>query len=136
MPAQRKDAARLIEVYRALAEATQEPSRRVALLFDLARIDEESARRGAVEQGPDSPIARALSYLHAAYEVGVDQLRVVDEILRVTTAHGRSAEQLAALDVKADLLRQRVKAMRANPKRSTTLFADAPETNVEFALPK
>ena len=60
------------------------------------------AEPAAEETG--APLDRSLSYLHAAYEVGVDQLRVVDEIIRIAAAHERTTDCLAALDVKAELL--------------------------------
>lgn len=112
--AQQKDRASLLEVYQGLAAATLEPGRRVALLVDLARIEEaeygaqaqaSDAQAGGAAASPEgTALDRAIGYLHAAYEVGVDQLRVVDEIVRITSAQGRVPECLAALDVKAELL--------------------------------
>ncbi|MCS6911622.1 MAG: hypothetical protein NZ890_00085 [Myxococcota bacterium] len=123
--ARTQDEVSLIEIYRALAAATQEPGRRVALLFDLARIEEAQATalgvldsEAAADEG-GTPLDRALSYLHSAYEVGVDQLRVVDEIIRITSTHGRIAECLAALDVKAELLE--LQAEQASPQRRRAL---------------
>jgi tetratricopeptide (TPR) repeat protein len=73
--ARQDDRASLIEVYRALAAATLDPGRRVALLFDLARIEEAEHGQEPPAEGEPTAIERALSYLHAAYEVGVDQLQ-------------------------------------------------------------
>lgn len=123
--AAQKDEVSLIEVYRALCEATQEPGRRVALLFDLARIEEAQATALGVAESEaaadesGTPLDRSLSYLHAAYEVGVDQLRVVDEIIRIAAAHGRTPDCLAALDVKAELLQ--LSAEQASPQRRRSL---------------
>ena len=79
----------LLRVYRDLATATREPGRRVALLIEQARIEEEHNR--AVEQAGGVPgdLDRVLSYLHDAYDVGIDQGPVIDEIVRNTAASGR-----------------------------------------------
>ena len=108
------DPVALLAMQRSLATATAEPSRRVALLIDLARAEEVAAlsrrvaepgeagsvaqrvRAAQVEEG----ITRALGYLHEAYEVGVDQLRVVDEIVRITApmTSNRGADAALAID--------------------------------------
>ena len=49
-------------------------------------------------------VTAALNYLHDAYDVGVDQLRVIDEIVRITAAAGRIPDCLTALEIRAEIL--------------------------------
>jgi hypothetical protein len=121
--AARGDQQGLLTVARAMAAATTEPGRRVALLIDLCHAELDAAPGKADEKAEGeetSPLERALSYLHAAYEAGVDQLRVVDEIIRLTQLHGRVPECLAALDVKAEILQ--IQAESAPPQRQQLLL--------------
>ncbi|MFO0573040.1 MAG: hypothetical protein U1A78_03500 [Polyangia bacterium] len=108
----------LLTVYRGLSAATKEPGRRVALLIELARIEEEFLR--ADNNSTSSGIDRVLSYLHEAYDAGIDQTRVIDEIVRITAAAGRVPECLTALDVKAEILE--MQAEPATPQRRALLF--------------
>lgn len=107
----------LLDVYRKQVAATHEPGRRVALLIELARYEEDLLRSGEATGGGD--LDRVLSYLHEAYDAGIDQLRVVDEIVRVTAAFGRIPDCLAALDVKAEILE--LQAEQASPQRQALL---------------
>ena len=58
---------------------------------------------------------RVLAYLHDAYDVGIDQMRVIDEIVRLTASFGRIPDCLAALEVKAEILE--MQAQNATPQR-------------------
>lgn len=121
--AARGDQQGLLTVARAMAAATTEPGRRAALLIDLchAELDVAPGKADERAEGEEtSPLDRALSYLHAAYEAGVDQLRVVDEIIRLTQQHGRLPDCLAALDVKAEILQ--IQAESAPPQRHQLLL--------------
>lgn len=110
----------LLTVYRELASATREPGRRVALLIEQARIEEEHNR--ALEQSSGTPVDldRVLSYLHDAYDVGIDQVRVIDEIVRITAASGRIPDCLAALEVRAEILE--MQAQQATAQRRPALI--------------
>ena len=110
----------LLTVYRDLATATREPGRRVALLIEQARIEEEHNR--AVEQAGGVPgdLDRVLSYLHDAYDVGIDQSRVIDEIVRITAASGRIPDCLAALEVRAEIYE--MQAQQATTQRRPALI--------------
>ncbi|HEY3360227.1 MAG TPA: tetratricopeptide repeat protein [Polyangia bacterium] len=64
------------DVLPALARATPEPARKVAILLELARLRETL---DGAEAGPD----RVLAVLEDAYAVGVERARVLDELERV-----------------------------------------------------
>lgn len=108
----------LLAVYRGLSAATKEPGRRVALLIELARIEEEFLRAEGGSQG--TGIDRVLSYLHEAYDASIDQTRVIDEIVRITAAAGRVPECLTALDVKVEIIEMHAES--ASPQRRALLF--------------
>lgn len=108
----------LLAVYRGLSAATKEPGRRVALLIELARIEEEFLRAEGGSQG--AGIDRVLSYLHEAYDASIDQTRVIDEIVRITAAAGRVPECLTALDVKVEIIEMHAES--ATPQRRALLF--------------
>ncbi len=108
----------LLTVYRALATATKDPGRRVALLIEQARIEEEASEQAA-KAGGRRDVTTALNYLHDAYDVGVDQLRVIDEIVRITAAAGRIPDCLTALEIRAEILE--MQAENATPQRKQLL---------------
>src|SRR5262249_39662918 len=108
----------LLAVYRGLSAATKEPGRRVALLIELARIEEEFLRAEGGSQG--TGIDRVLSYLHEAHDASIDQTRVLDGIVRITAAAGRVPECLTALDVKVEIIE--MTAESATPQRRALLF--------------
>lgn len=93
----------LLAVYRALVSATKDPGRKVALLIEQARIEEIPTVDDKTGK-PTADVSAALNHLHDAYDAGVDQLRVIDEIIRITAAAGRYADCLTALDVRAEIL--------------------------------
>ncbi len=110
----------LLTVYRDLASATREPGRRVALLIEQARIEEEHNRVTEQSSGTPADLDRVLSYLHDAYDVGIDQGRVIDEIVRITAASGRIPDCLAALEVRAEILE--MQAQQATTQRRPVLI--------------
>jgi predicted Zn-dependent protease len=87
------------KVVRALADATNDPARKVALLIDLADLAE------APEAG--------LSVLSEAYEHGMDRERVLEHIERLAEKKGRHEELLAALERRVALLAEDRPALRA-----------------------
>ena len=106
-----RDLAGLARVLRGMAEATAEPARKVALLIDLARLQE------SVEGGsPDE----AQKILRAALAVNADVERVLDELERQADRSGRSEEILAVLDERA----QRLAAQAAELPISERLTAN------------
>ena len=109
----------LMAVYRALATATKDPSRRVALLIEQARIEEVPRVKLDDKDGPPPDVTPVLNYLHDAYDVGVDQLRVIDEIVRITAAAGRIPDCLTALEIRAEILE--MQAENATPQRKQLL---------------
>lgn len=94
----------LLAVYRSLLAATKDPGRRVALLIEQARIEETPRKATDGKDAPKPDVTSALNYLHDAYDVGVDQLRVIDEIVRITAAAGRIPDCLTALEIRAEIL--------------------------------
>ena len=80
-----------------MADATAEPPRKVALLIDLARLQD------SIGGGPDA--ARAL--LQEALAVGADGGRVLDELERLAERSGSKEELLAVLDERARRLTAR-----------------------------
>lgn len=110
----------LLTLYRDLASATREPGRRVALLIEQARIEEEHNRAAEKASGTPGDLDRVLSYLHDAYDVGIDQARVIDEIVRITAASGRIPDCLAALEVRAEILE--MQAQQASTQRRPVLI--------------
>lgn len=109
----------LLAVYRALAKATKDPGRRVALLIEQARIEEEPRDKAAAKDAPHRDVTSVLNYLHDAYDVGVDQIRVIDEIIRITAAAGRIPDCLTALEIRAEILE--MQAENATPQRKQLL---------------
>ena len=94
----------LLSVYRGLTSVTNEPGRKVALLTEQARIEEEYSRITEPSGTSGGDLERVIAYLHEAYDAGIDQLRVVDEIIRITARYDRIPDCLAALEVKAEIL--------------------------------
>ena len=92
------DLATLASLCRRAADATGDRGRRVALLVDLARI--EQSRVGG---GDDS----ALAILREAHAIGLQQAGVLDEMEQLAEAGGRTEDLLATLDLRAQLLAQR-----------------------------
>jgi hypothetical protein len=90
--------------YRGLTSVTNEPGRKVALLTEQARIEEEYSRITEPSGTSGGDLERVIAYLHEAYDAGIDQLRVVDEIIRITARYDRIPDCLAALEVKAEIL--------------------------------
>jgi len=86
-----RDLGQLARVWRGMADATGEPARKVALLIDLARLQD------SIGGGPDA--ARAL--LQEALAVGVDGGRVLDELERIADQSGNKEELLGVLDERA-----------------------------------
>ncbi|MBI5481054.1 MAG: tetratricopeptide repeat protein, partial [Deltaproteobacteria bacterium] len=82
------------EVYPALARATPEPARKVAILLDLARKRE--SRGGGCD--------RVLAVLEDAYAIGVERERVLREFERVGQAAGRRDEVLRVWERRLELL--------------------------------
>ena len=100
-----RPSAELLTVYRGLVAATREPGRRVALLIEQARIEEDFLRAQGTLAGDE--LDRVLSYLHDAYDAADSthvQMRVLDEVIRLTQATGRLLDCLNALEVKAEIL--------------------------------
>jgi hypothetical protein len=110
----------LLGVYRDLSNATREPGRRVALLIEQARIEEERNRAVEPAGGAPADLDRVLTYLHDAYDVGIDQARVIDEIVRITAASGRIPDCLAALEVRAEIYE--MQAQQATAQRRPVLI--------------
>ncbi|HEX4460438.1 MAG TPA: hypothetical protein VIA18_20815, partial [Polyangia bacterium] len=98
--AQQQDLASLARVYRGMADATAEPARKVALLIDLARL-QDSLQGG----GPDE--AHAL--LREALAIGVDGDRVLDELERLADQRAGDGgdDMVALLDERATRLQER-----------------------------
>ncbi len=113
-----RPSAELLTVYRGLTSATHDPSRRVALLIELARYEEDVLQLD--QPGHSGDLDRVLAYLHEAYDVGIDQMRVIDEIVRLTASFGRIPDCLAALEVKAEILE--MQAQHAPPQRQSLLL--------------
>ena len=90
-----RDLGQLARVWRGMADATAEPARKVALLLDLARLQD------SIGGGVDA--ARAL--LQEALAVGADGTRVLDELERLADRNGDQTgnreELLAVLDERA-----------------------------------
>lgn len=113
-----RPSAELLSVYRGLTNATRDPGRRVALLIELARYEEDVLHLD--QPGHAGDVDRVLAYLHDAFDVGIDQLRVVDEIIRLTASAGRIPDCLAALEVKAEILEGQ--AQQASSQRQSLLL--------------
>jgi tetratricopeptide (TPR) repeat protein len=88
---QGRDLGQLARVHRGMADATAEPGRKVALLIDLARLQEST---GATADAIQATLREALA-------VGVDVERVLDELERLADAGGRADELLLVLDERA-----------------------------------
>jgi tetratricopeptide (TPR) repeat protein len=82
------------EIYPALARATPEPARKVAILLDLAR------KREAGEAGVET----VLAVLEDAYAIGVERERVLREFERVAQAAGKRDEVLRVWERRRELL--------------------------------
>src|SRR5262249_15397108 len=108
-----RPSAELLTVYRGLTSATRDPGRRVALLIELPRYEEDVLHLD--QPGHSGDLDRVLAYLHEAYDVGIDQMRVIDEIVRLTASFGRIPDCLAALEVKVEILE--LQAQNATPQR-------------------
>ncbi len=113
-----RPSAEQLSVYRGLTNATRDPGRRVALLIELARYEEDVLHLD--QPGHAGDVDRVLAYLHDAFDVGIDQLRVVDEIIRLTASAGRIPDCLAALEVKAEILEGQ--AQQASSQRQGLLL--------------
>lgn len=113
-----RPSAEQLSVYRGLTNATRDPGRRVALLIELARYEEDVLHLD--QPGHAGDVDRVLAYLHDAFDVGIDQLRVVDEIIRLTASAGRIPDCLAALEVKAEILEGQ--AQQASSQRQSLLL--------------
>ncbi|MGZ3429217.1 MAG: hypothetical protein ACXVCV_21345, partial [Polyangia bacterium] len=96
-----RDLGSLARVWRGMADATAEPGRKVALLIDLARLQESI--------GGSSVEARAI--LQEALALGVDGGRVLDELERFAERSGAKEELLAVLDERARRLSARLAEM-------------------------
>lgn len=96
--ARARDLKQLQRVWRGLADATAEPARKVALLIDLARV-EESIEGGTIE--------KAQAILREALQAGADGERVLDELERLAERSGRSDDLLTVLDERAARLTAR-----------------------------
>ncbi|MCU1281938.1 MAG: Tetratricopeptide 2 repeat protein, partial [bacterium] len=96
-----RDLGNLARVWRGMADATAEGGRKVALLIDLARLQDSIG--GGAEQ------ARAI--LNEALAVGVDDNRVLDELERFAARSGNKEELLAVLDERARRLTARLAEM-------------------------
>ncbi|HEY2748768.1 MAG TPA: hypothetical protein VGL86_29310, partial [Polyangia bacterium] len=86
-----RDLGQLARVWRGMIDATVEPARKVALLLDLAHLQDSIG--GGVEA------TRAL--LQEALAVGADGSRVLDELERLADKSGNTEELLAVLDERA-----------------------------------
>ncbi|HEX6838404.1 MAG TPA: tetratricopeptide repeat protein, partial [Polyangia bacterium] len=86
-----RDLGQLARVWRGMADATHEPARKVALLIDLARLQDSI--------GGTADETRAI--LQEALAVGADANRVLDELERVGEKSGNKEELLAVLDERA-----------------------------------
>ena len=96
-----RDLGQLARVWRGMADATAEAPRKVALLIDLARMQEQ------IGGGPEQ--ARAI--LQEALAVGADGNRVLDELERFANKSGNRDELLAVLDERARRLTARLAEM-------------------------
>ncbi|MDB4965305.1 MAG: Tetratricopeptide 2 repeat protein [Myxococcales bacterium] len=106
-----RDLAALGRIWRGLADATAEPGRKVALLIDLARL-QESVDGGSPEQ------AQAL--LREALAIGVDAQRVLDELERQAERAGRTDDLLAVLDERAARLSARLAELPVEQRLAET----------------
>jgi tetratricopeptide (TPR) repeat protein len=89
------DVAGLAKVLRGMASATQEPARKVALLLDLARL-QDNLEGGSLEQ--------ALELCREAAAVGFEPQRALDELERLAEAAGKPEELIRALDLRYQAL--------------------------------
>ncbi len=94
------DLAGLAKVIRGMATATQEPARKVALLLDLARL-QDNLEGGTLEQ--------ALELCREAVAVGFEPERALDELERLAEAAGKPEEIIRALDTRVEILQARAK---------------------------
>jgi tetratricopeptide (TPR) repeat protein len=101
----------LKRVWRGLASATVEPGRKVALLIDLARL-QETVEGGTLDE--------AFALCHEAFAVGVEQARALDELERLAEGAGRVEEQLWALDARAQLTADEAARLNAADRLSST----------------
>jgi cellulose synthase operon protein C len=114
------------EVLPALARATPDPARKVAILIDLARL------RETLDGGVDGVLAT----LEDAYAVGVERERVLRELERVGQAAGRRDEVLRVWERRLELLQttppadpaRRALEVAAIRRRQAHLARDAGDT--------
>ena len=91
----------------------------MALLIEQARIEEAPRQTADAKDAARPDVTTALNYLHDAYDVGVEQLRVIDEIIRITATAGRIPDCLTALEIRAEILE--IQAENATPQRKQLL---------------
>jgi hypothetical protein len=89
------DIAGLAKVLRGMASATHEPARKVALLLDLARL-QDNLEGGSLET--------ALELCREAAAVGHEPQRALDELERLAETAGKPEELIAALEVRQQSL--------------------------------
>src|SRR5262249_30660788 len=89
------DVAGLAKVLRGMATAVHEPGRKVALLLDLARL-QDNLEGGSLEQG--------LELCGEAAAVGFEPQRALDELERLAEAAGKPEELIRALDLRYQAL--------------------------------
>jgi len=96
-----RDLGQLARVWRGMIDATGEPLRKVALLLDLAKLQDSIGGGGEA--------ARAL--LQEALAIGADSDRVLDELERLADKSENREELLAVLDERARRLTARLAEM-------------------------
>jgi tetratricopeptide (TPR) repeat protein len=89
------DLGALADVYRRLADASTDPGRQVAILIDLARLQEK-----LIHGTPQT----ALGILEEAYLIGPDRLRVLEHMQHVAASAGLHRELVDALRRQSDVL--------------------------------
>ena len=94
------DLAGLAKCLRGMASATEEPARKVALLLDLARLQDN------LEGGT---LAAALELCREAAAVGFEPARALDELERLAEAAGQPEEIIRSLDARVDNLQARAR---------------------------
>jgi tetratricopeptide (TPR) repeat protein len=94
------DLAGLAKVLRGAASATHEPARKVALLLDLARL-QDNLDGGSLE--------KALELCREAAQVGESPERALDELERLAEEAQKPEELLTALELRIEVLSKRAR---------------------------
>jgi golgin subfamily B member 1 len=94
------DLAGLSKVIRGMAGAVVEPGRKVALLLDLARL-QDNLEGGTLDE--------ALELCRQAAQVGFEPERALDELERLAEAAGKPEEIIRSLETRVEILQTRAR---------------------------